>query len=162
MRGTGAADVQQAVNFARTHRLSLSLRGGGHSAPGYGTIDGGLMVDLSPMKGMQVDWGPPNGTRRARRTLARAGSRDAGVRPRHDWRHHLNDRRRRSDARRRARLAHRQLGLTVDNLISADVVTADGELRNASATTMRICFGRSAAAAATLASSRPSNTGCTR
>ena len=40
VRSTGVADVQQAVNFARTHSLSLSVRGGGHSAPGYGTNDG--------------------------------------------------------------------------------------------------------------------------
>ena len=45
-RATGAADVQQAVNFARTNRLALALRGGGHSAPGYGTNDGGLVLDL--------------------------------------------------------------------------------------------------------------------
>jgi FAD/FMN-containing dehydrogenase len=54
-RCTGVADVQQAVNFARTHRLLVSLRGGGHSAPGYGTNDGGLVIDLSPMKGIRVD-----------------------------------------------------------------------------------------------------------
>ena len=46
VRATGAADVQQAVNFARTNRLALALRGGGHSAPGYGTNDGGLVLDL--------------------------------------------------------------------------------------------------------------------
>src|SRR6266536_3308219 len=53
-RATGAADVQQAVNFARTNRLALALRGGGHSAPGYGTNDGGLVLDLSAMKGIRV------------------------------------------------------------------------------------------------------------
>src|SRR5437867_1183406 len=54
-RSTGVADVQQAVNFARTHRLALSVRGGGHSAPGYGTNDGGVVLDLSAMKGIRVD-----------------------------------------------------------------------------------------------------------
>src|SRR5215469_6943094 len=54
-RCTGPADVQHAVNFARTHELLLSLRCGGHSAPGYGTNDGGMVIDLSPMKGIQVD-----------------------------------------------------------------------------------------------------------
>ncbi len=39
----GVADVQQAVAFARSHSLRLSIRGGGHSAPGYGTNDGGLV-----------------------------------------------------------------------------------------------------------------------
>src|SRR3977135_1513099 len=46
-RCAGVADVQQAVNFARAHNLRLSVRGGGHSAPGYGTNDGGLVIDLS-------------------------------------------------------------------------------------------------------------------
>ena len=57
VRATGAADVKQAVNFARTHHLALALRGGGHSAPGYGTNDGGLVLDLSTMKGIRVDPG---------------------------------------------------------------------------------------------------------
>ena len=43
-RCTGAADVQQAIGFARTHDLLLSVRGGGHSAPGHGTNDGGLVI----------------------------------------------------------------------------------------------------------------------
>ena len=47
--------MQQAVAFARTHDLLVSVRGGGHSAPGYGTNDGGLVIDLSPMKGIRVD-----------------------------------------------------------------------------------------------------------
>ena len=54
-RCTGAADVQQAVDFARSLGLLVSVRGGGHSAPGYGTNDGGLVIDLSPMKGIRVD-----------------------------------------------------------------------------------------------------------
>ena len=54
-RCTGAADVQQAIGFARTHDLLLSVRGGGHSAPGHGADDGGLVIDLSPMKGIRVD-----------------------------------------------------------------------------------------------------------
>src|SRR5690242_9343562 len=55
VRCTGAADVQHAVNFARTHELLLSLRCGGHSAPGYGTNDGGMVIDMSLMKGIRVD-----------------------------------------------------------------------------------------------------------
>src|SRR4029453_574878 len=54
-RCTGVADVQNAVNFARVHGLRVSVRGGGHSAPGYGTNDGGFVIDLSPMKGIRVD-----------------------------------------------------------------------------------------------------------
>ena len=55
VRCLGAADVQQAVNFARSLGVLLSVRGGGHSAPGYGTNDGGLVIDLSRMKGIRVD-----------------------------------------------------------------------------------------------------------
>src|SRR5204863_8275264 len=62
-RCTGVADVQRAVEFARLHGLLVSVRGGGHSAPGYGTNDGGLVIDLSPMKGIRVD--PQNRTVRA-------------------------------------------------------------------------------------------------
>jgi FAD/FMN-containing dehydrogenase len=60
---TGPADVQRAVDFARTHELLLSLRCGGHSAPGYGTNDGGMVIDMSPMKGIRVD--PASRTARA-------------------------------------------------------------------------------------------------
>ena len=54
-RCTGVADVQRAVEFARLHGVQVSVRGGGHSAPGYGTNDGGLVIDMSPMKGICVD-----------------------------------------------------------------------------------------------------------
>src|SRR5260370_42190658 len=49
------ADVIAAVNFARDHRLTLAVRGGGHNGPGLGTCDGGLVIDLSLMKGTRVD-----------------------------------------------------------------------------------------------------------
>src|SRR5207253_2855142 len=49
------ADVIAAVNFAREHELTLAVRGGGHSGPGLGTSDDGLVVDLSGMKGIRVD-----------------------------------------------------------------------------------------------------------
>src|SRR5258708_6931526 len=49
------ADVIAAVNFARDHRLTLAVRGGGHNGPGLGTCDDGLVIDLSDMKGMRVD-----------------------------------------------------------------------------------------------------------
>jgi FAD/FMN-containing dehydrogenase len=49
------ADVIASVNFAREHELTLAVRGGGHSGPGLGTCDDGLVIDLSGMKGIRVD-----------------------------------------------------------------------------------------------------------
>ena len=50
-----AADVITAVNFGRQHKLLMSVRGGGHNAGGLGVCDGGLVIDLSPMKYVRVD-----------------------------------------------------------------------------------------------------------
>ena len=49
------ADVVAAVDFARDERLEISVRGGGHNVAGKAVNEGGLMIDLSPMKGVQVD-----------------------------------------------------------------------------------------------------------
>ena len=54
-RCRGTADVVEAVNFARAHGLEVAVRGGGHNVAGRATIDGGLMIDLTPMKGIYVD-----------------------------------------------------------------------------------------------------------
>jgi len=54
-RCVDVADVTAAVNFAREHQLTLAVRGGGHSGPGLGTCDDGLVVDLSNMNGIRVD-----------------------------------------------------------------------------------------------------------
>ena len=54
-RCTGAADVIACVRFAREHDLLVSVRGGGHSVAGKSVCDGGLMIDLSTMKGIRVD-----------------------------------------------------------------------------------------------------------
>jgi hypothetical protein len=53
-RCAGAADVVSAVNFARDNRLQVAVRGGGHSFPGHSVCDRGLVIDLSPMKGVRV------------------------------------------------------------------------------------------------------------
>lgn len=55
IRCANADDVVQSVNFARTHELIVSVRGGGHNVAGKAVCDDGLMIDLSPMKGIQVD-----------------------------------------------------------------------------------------------------------
>ena len=132
-RCVSVADVQQTVDFARTHRLAVSVRGGGHSAPGYGTNEGGLVIDLSPMKGIRVD--------SAGRTVWAEG----GVL----WRELDHETQAFGLATTGGTVSNTGIGgltlggglgwlmgkhgLTVDNLISVDVVTADGQLRKASA-----------------------------
>ncbi|HXJ83798.1 MAG TPA: FAD-binding oxidoreductase [Candidatus Methylomirabilis sp.] len=134
VRCTGVADVQQAVNFARERRLLVSVRGGGHGAPGYGTNDRGLVIDLSPMKGIQVD------------PAARTARAQGGVL----WRELDHETQAFGLATTGGTVSNTGIGgltlggglgwlmgrhgLTVDNLISADVVTADGRFTKASAT----------------------------
>ena len=133
-RCTCVADVQRAVEFASLHGLRLSVRGGGHSAPGYGTNDGGLVIDMSPMKGIHVD--PRSRTVRA----------EGGVL----WRELDRETQVFGLATTGGTVSNTGIagltlggglgwlmgkhGLTVDNLISADVVTADGTFRQATAT----------------------------
>lgn len=54
-RCTGTADVVAAVRFARAEGLEIAVRGGGHSVAGHGTVNGGLVIDLSTMRGVRVD-----------------------------------------------------------------------------------------------------------
>src|SRR5258708_1049771 len=54
-RCAGVADVIAAVRFARTHGILVSIRGGGHNITGNAVCEGGLMIDLSPMKSVRVD-----------------------------------------------------------------------------------------------------------
>ena len=54
-RCLGVADVLAAVNFAREHGLTLSIKGGGHNIAGLAVCDGGLMLDMSLMRGVWVD-----------------------------------------------------------------------------------------------------------
>src|SRR5262252_5154243 len=49
------ADVIRCVNFARAKRLTVAVRGGGHSVPGFGVCDDGLVIDLCRLKGIRVD-----------------------------------------------------------------------------------------------------------
>lgn len=60
IRCADVADVIAGVNFARERQLTLAVRGGGHNGPGFGTCDDGVVIDLSPMKGIYVD--PENRT----------------------------------------------------------------------------------------------------
>jgi FAD/FMN-containing dehydrogenase len=133
VRCQGVADVLAAVQFARSQHLEVAVRGGGHSLPGFSTSDGGIVIDLRPMAGIRVD---PN----AQRVVVGGGATWAEV-----------------DHETQAfGLAvtgglvsstgvggftlgggigwlMRKHGLACDNLLGADVVTADGELVHASA-----------------------------
>lgn len=132
VRVVNAGDVIASVHYARENGLDLAIRGGGHSAPGFGTVDEGLVIDFSRMRTVRVD--PTSATARA----------DAGV----TWGDF-------NAATHAFGLAtpggiisttgiagltlgggigylSRGFGLSLDNLISADVVTADGRLLVAS------------------------------
>src|SRR6266478_8001874 len=133
-RCAGAADVITAVNFARTHHLLVSVRGGGHNVPGVAVCQGGLMIDLAGMRSVRVD--PVRRTARAeggttwgdfdRETQAFGLATTGGI---------VSD----------TGIAGLTLGgglgwlagkygLTCDNLLSVDLVTADGTVLVASAT----------------------------
>ena len=128
VRCVGTDDVVAAVNFARDNSLDVAIRGGGHSVPGFGTSDGGVVIDLSGMRVVTVD--------AATRTARAQGGATWG-----DF----------NDATYTAGLATtggiisttgvggltlgggigylaRSLGLSCDNVISAEVVTADGRV----------------------------------
>lgn len=133
-RCTGVADVMAAVRSARQHNLLTAVRSGGHSFPGLSTCNDGMVIDLSPMKGIQVD--PATRTVRAqagvllgeldRETQAFGLAVPAGI------------------------VSHtgiagltlgggigwimRKYGLSIDSLLSVDLVTADGEFVKASDT----------------------------
>jgi FAD/FMN-containing dehydrogenase len=132
VRCADAADVQAAVNLARENGLDLAVRGGSHSVPGFGTCDGGVVADLSGMRSVSVD----------------AGNRTARAQGGATWGDF-------NDATHEAGLATtggiisttgvagltigggigylaRGFGLSCDNLISAEVVTADGRTLTAS------------------------------
>ena len=133
-RCAGTADVQQAVNFARDRGLLLSLRGGGHSAPGYGGNDGGLVIDMAPMKGIHVA----------------PGKRTARVQSGVLWKEFDHETQAFGLATTGGTVSNTGVigltlggglgwlmgkhGATVDNVLSADVITADGRFRHASAT----------------------------
>ena len=134
VRCAGVADVIAAVRFARGTGLPVAIRSGGHSFPGHSTCDDGIVIDLSPMKGIRVD------------PLARTVRAQAGVL--------LGELDRETQAFGLAVPAGivthtglagltlgggigwlmRKYGLTVDQLLSVDLITADGEFVKASST----------------------------
>jgi FAD/FMN-containing dehydrogenase len=132
VRCTGVADVVSAVGFARDRDLLVAVRSGGHGVGGHAVCEGGLVIDLSPMKGIRVD--PVRRTARA----------EAGVL----WGELDRETQLHGLATVGGIVTHtgiagltlgggigwlmRKHGTTVDNLVSLDLVTADGEVLTAS------------------------------
>ena len=69
-RPSSAEEVATAVRFAREHDLEITVRSGGHSAAGFGGANGGLLVDMSAMRGVEADRGPGPPGRTAARSSA--------------------------------------------------------------------------------------------
>jgi FAD/FMN-containing dehydrogenase len=130
---TGVVDVMRAVDFAHAHELLLAVRGGGHNVAGNAVCDGGLMLDLSLMKGIRVDpmertvraeggvtWGELDretqalGLATTGGTVSSTGIAGLTLGGGFGW-------------------LMRRHGLACDNLLAADIVTADGRLVYASA-----------------------------
>jgi FAD/FMN-containing dehydrogenase len=135
VRCSGTADVVDAVNFARDRNLVLSIRGGGHNVAGNAMNDGGLVIDLSGMRAAHVDasaatvraaggatWGDVDRETQLFGLAVPGGvvstTGIAGL-TLHGGYGHLR----------------RKFGLSIDNLLSVQIVTADGQVRTASATT---------------------------
>jgi FAD/FMN-containing dehydrogenase len=133
-RCTSSDDVIEAVNYARENNLLLSVRGSGHNVAGNAVVDGGLMIDLSLMKDIDVDL--ESGTASAQPGVV-FGEMDQATQP-----HGLAAPGGIVSETGIAGLTlgggfgwlTRKHGFTSDNLISAEVVTADGELLTASET----------------------------
>ena len=130
----GVADVISAVRFARVHELLVAVRGGGHNVAGNAVCDGGMVIDLSRMRSVRVD--PERQTARA----------EAGA----TWGDFDHETQAHGLATPGGMVSSTGIagltlgggigwllgthGLTCDNLLSADIVTADGRFLTASAT----------------------------
>jgi FAD/FMN-containing dehydrogenase len=133
VRASGTADVVDAVGFAREHGLTLSVRGGGHNVAGNCVNDDGLVIDLSAMRGVYFDratgrvraqggatWGDldretqPYGMSVPGGVVSSTG---IGGLTLHGGLGHMR----------------RKYGLSIDSLLSVEIVTADGQVRTASA-----------------------------
>ena len=132
-RCAGVADVINSVNFARANNLLVAIRGGAHSAAGHGTCDGGIVIDVSQLKGIRVD--PENKT-----IQAQAGVQWGEI----DREAEIFGLATTGGVISNTGIAGLTLGgglgwlmgkhgFTIDNLLSVDVVTVDGRFLKASA-----------------------------
>lgn len=134
IRCSGTADVVEGVNLAREHGLLLAMRSGGHHVGGHGTVEGGLLLDLREMNGVWVD--------RANKTVRIQGGATWGQVDRETQQFGLAVPGGVVSTTGVAGLTlgggigwlHRKWGLACDNLVSAEVVLASGELVTASET----------------------------
>ena len=134
VRCSGVGDVLDALRFARDHDLLVAIRGGGHNVAGFGTCDGGLVIDLSPLRGIRVDpvkrtvraqagvtWGDvdretqPFGLAVPGGVVSTTGIAGLTLGGGQGW-------------------LRRTYGMTCDSLLSADVITPAGEFVTASDT----------------------------
>ncbi|CAM4243032.1 6-hydroxy-D-nicotine oxidase [Mycobacterium basiliense] len=132
VRCGSAADVAGALQFARTSNLTVAIRGGGHNGPGFGTVERGLVIDLSPMNRIEVDpdrrtarvgggatWGQVDAATDAHGLATPAGiisTTGVGGLTLGGGHGYLS----------------RKHGLTIDNLLEVEVVLADGRVVTAS------------------------------
>ena len=131
-RCKGTADIVDAVNLGRTHGLEIAIRGGGHNVAGFGSVDNGLMIDLSPMKSIYVD--------AKARTARVQGGATWGEFNRETQLHGLATTGGVISTTGIAGLTlggglgwlMPKYGMALDNLLSAEVVTADGKVLRAS------------------------------
>ncbi len=147
-----ARDVAAALGFARDRGLPVSVYGGGHNVTGNAVCDGGVTIDLRPMKAIAIDADARTCDAGAGLTW---GELDAATQ-----RHGLAVTGGRMSTTGLGGLAlgggsgwlERQCGYTVDNLLEVEVVTADGRIVTASEQSIPSCSGARAAAAGTSAS----------
>ena len=132
-RCASVADVRLALEYAREQGLLIAIRGGGHSTPGYSSCDGGIVIDLGPMKKAEID------------VEARTGRFGPGL----TWGEFDAATQEHALAVTGGRISHtgiagltlgsgsgwleRKFGMTAASLLSAEVVTADGQVVRASA-----------------------------
>jgi FAD/FMN-containing dehydrogenase len=160
VRCTGVDDVIHAVNFARTHRLLVSVRGGGHNVAGNAICEGGIVIDLSRTKGIQVD--------PATRTAWVEAGLTLGEFVRETQKFGLGTTVGTVSTTGLSGLTlgggmgwlMGKYGLTVDNLLAVDLVTAVGQVRRTSAREHPDLFWGYAGVVGTWASRPPSPSNC--